>query len=57
LCISVRNQPTREEHEELKRRVAKRERHTEPIRITQLEIDSGSIFRRLDEIQEEMNSN
>jgi tetrahydromethanopterin S-methyltransferase subunit G len=49
------NQPTREEFEEIKRRLARIERYTEPIKITQLEIESGSIFRRLDEIEENTN--
>jgi chromosome segregation ATPase len=49
------NQPTREEHEDLKRRVAKLERQTEPIQITRLEIDSGSMHRKLDEVQEDTN--
>jgi chromosome segregation ATPase len=48
------NQPTREEHEELKRRVAKLERQTEPMRIMRLEIDAGSIYRQLDSIQEDV---
>ncbi len=50
------NQPTREEHEELKRRVAKLERQTEPMRIMRLEIDAGSIYRQLDSIQEDTNT-
>jgi chromosome segregation ATPase len=50
------NQPTREEFEDLKRRLIRVERQTEPMHITRLEIDSGSIFRRLDEIQEDTNT-
>jgi hypothetical protein len=49
------NQLTREEHEELKRRVTKLERQTGPIQVTCLEINSGSIFRRLDEVQDDTN--
>lgn len=37
------NQPTREEHEELKKRVEKLEQQTEPIKITRLEIDTGTV--------------
>ena len=48
------NQPTRDEHEELKKRVAKLERQTEPMRIMRLEIDAGSIYRQLDSIQEDV---
>jgi chromosome segregation ATPase len=48
------NQPTREEIEEIKRRLARIERYTEPIQITRMEIESGSIFRRIDEVQEDM---
>src|SRR5271157_3917681 len=50
------NQPTRDEIEELKRRVARLERQTEPIQITRLEIESGSLYRKLDDVQEITNS-
>ena len=48
------NQPTREELEEIKRRLARIERQTEPMRIMRLEIDAGSIYRQLDEVQEDV---
>jgi chromosome segregation ATPase len=47
-------QPIRDELDEIKRRLARVERYTEPIQITRLEIESGSIFRRLDEVQDNM---
>ena len=51
------NQPTRDnELEELKRRVSRLERYTEPIQITRLEIESGSLYRKLDDVQEVTNS-
>jgi chromosome segregation ATPase len=50
------NQPTREELEEIKRRLARIERQTEPIQITRLEIDAGGIYRKLDEIEENTNA-
>ena len=50
------NQPTREEFEELKRRLARLERQTEPIQITRLEIESGSLYRKLDDVQEVTNA-
>ena len=49
-------QPIRDELQELKRRVARLERYTEPIQITKLEIESGGIYRRLDEIQDSANT-
>jgi hypothetical protein len=50
------NQPTRDEIEELKRRVERLEnQHTEPIKITRLEIDSGSMNKRLDVVEENTN--
>jgi hypothetical protein len=36
-------QPIRDELQDLKRRVARLERYTEPIQITKLEIESGGI--------------
>ncbi len=48
------NQPTREEFEEIKRRLVRIERQTEPMRIMRLEIDAGSIYRQLDSIQEDV---
>jgi chromosome segregation ATPase len=49
------NQPTREEFEDLKEKVRKLEEQiTEPIKITRLEIDSGSMHKRLDLVQEDM---
>ncbi len=50
------NQPTREEFEEIKRRLARIERYTEPIQITRLEIESGSLYRKLDDVQEVTNA-
>lgn len=41
---------------EFEKRLRDVERHTTPIKITQLEIDSGGIHRRLDEIQEDTNA-
>lgn len=56
------NQPTEdrfkqfeERQAEIEKRLIRVERQTEPIHITRLEIDSGSIFRRLDEIEENTN--
>jgi hypothetical protein len=54
------NQPTREEFEELKKELKEevrqlREQITEPIKITRLEIDSGSMHKRLDAVQEDTN--
>ncbi len=55
------NQPTKEEFEELKERVRRLEQQTEPIKITRLEIDSGSMHellvqanKRLDSVQEDV---
>ncbi len=49
------NQPTREEFEHLKEKVRKLEEQiTEPIKITRLEIDSGSMHKRLDVVQEDV---
>lgn len=55
------NQPTEdrfrqfeERQAEFEKRLIRVERQTEPIQITRLEIDSGSIHRRLDEVQEDM---
>jgi hypothetical protein len=48
------NQPTREEFEQLKEEVRKlREQQTEPIKITRLEIDSGSMHKQLDSVQQD----
>ena len=44
------------ELQEIKRRLARLERHTEPIQITRLEIESGSLYRKLDDVQEATNS-
>lgn len=56
------NQPTEdrfreieERQAEFEKRLIRVERQTEPIQITRLEIDSGSIHRRLDEIEENTN--
>jgi chromosome segregation ATPase len=61
--ITTMNQPTEdrikqfeERQAEFEKRLRQVERHTEPIKITQLEIDSGGIFRRLDEIKEDTNT-
>jgi chromosome segregation ATPase len=50
------NQPINDELQELKRRVARLERYTEPIQITRLEIESGSLYRKLDDAQETCNA-
>jgi len=42
------NQPTREEHEELKERVKKLEQQTEPVKVTRIEIKQGDLERTLD---------
>jgi uncharacterized coiled-coil DUF342 family protein len=48
------NQPTREEFEQLKEEVRKlREQQAEPIKITRLEIDSGSMHKQLDSVQQD----
>jgi len=39
------NQPINEQLEELKKRVAKLEQQTEPIKVTRIEIDQGSELR------------
>lgn len=41
--IPTMEQPIRDELQDLKRRVARLERYTEPIQITKLEIESGGI--------------
>jgi predicted nucleic acid-binding Zn-ribbon protein len=47
------NQPTRDEIEEIKKRLERLEsQQMEPIKITRLEIDSGSMHKRLDTVQE-----
>jgi chromosome segregation ATPase len=45
-----------ERQAEIERRLRDVERYITPIKFTQLEIDSGSIFRRLDEIQDSVNT-
>ncbi len=54
--IPTVEQPIRDELQELKRRIARLERYTEPIQITKLEVESGGIYRRLDEIQDSANT-
>ena len=49
-------QPIRDELQEIKRRLNRLERYTEPIQITRLEIESGSLYRKLDDVQEVTNS-
>ena len=50
------NQPINDELQEIKRRLARLERQTEPIQITRLEIESGSLYRKLDDVQEVTNA-
>ena len=52
----MQEQPIENELQEIKRRLARLERHTEPIQITRLEIESGSLYRKLDDVQEATNS-
>ena len=52
----MQEQPIENELQEIKRRLARLERHTEPIQITRLEIESGSLYRKLDDVQEVTNS-
>jgi chromosome segregation ATPase len=56
------NQPTedhirqiKERQAEFEKRLIDMERYISPIKFTQLEIDSGRIFRKLDEIQKNTN--
>jgi len=49
------NQPTEDRFKQIEERLSKIERYTEPIRITKMEIEAGSIFRQLDEVQEDTN--
>lgn len=48
------DQPTRDEFQDLKKRVERLEQQTEPIRITRLEIEQGDISKRLGSIQEDV---
>ena len=48
-------QPIRDEIQEIKRRLIEVERYISPIKFTQLEIDSGRLFRKIDEIQKNTN--
>ena len=50
------SQPINDELQEIKRRLARLERYTEPIQITRLEIESGSLYRKLDDVQEITNA-
>ena len=50
------NQPINDELQEIKKRLARLERYTEPIQITRLEIESGSLYRKLDDVQEVTNA-
>ncbi len=50
------NQPTEDRFRRIEERLSKLERQTEPIQITRLEIDSGSMHRKLDEVQEDTNT-
>jgi len=52
----MQEQPIENELQEIKRRLARLERYTEPIQITRLEIESGSLYRKLDDVQEVTNS-
>ena len=52
----MQEQPIEQELQEIKRRLTRLERHTEPIQITRLEIESGSLYRRMDDVQEATNS-
>ena len=52
----MQEQPIEQELQEIKRRLTRLERHTEPIQITRLEIESGSLYRRMDDVQESTNS-
>ncbi len=52
----MQEQPIEHELQEIKRRLARLERHTEPIQITRLEIESGSLYRRMDDVQESTNA-
>jgi chromosome segregation ATPase len=48
------NQPTRDEFQDLKRRVERLEQQTEPIKITRLEIEQGDLSKRLGSVQEDV---
>jgi hypothetical protein len=57
------NQPTednirqiKERQSEFEKRLIEVERYISPIKFTQIELDSGRLFRRLDEIQENTNT-
>jgi chromosome segregation ATPase len=52
----MQEQPIENELQEIKRRLTRLERHTEPIHITRLEIESGSLYRKLDDVQESTNA-
>jgi chromosome segregation ATPase len=52
----MQEQPIENELQEIKRRLTRLERHTEPIHITRLEIESGSLYRRMDDVQESTNA-
>jgi chromosome segregation ATPase len=52
----MQEQPIENELQEIKRRLTRLERHTEPIQITRLEIESGSLYRKLDDVQESTNA-
>ncbi len=52
----MQEQPIEQELQEIKRRLTRLERHTEPIQITRLEIESGSLYRKLDDVQESTNA-
>src|SRR5689334_22759951 len=52
----MQEQPIEHELQEIKRRLTRLERHTEPIHITRLEIESGSLYRKPDDAQEVTNS-
>ena len=56
------NQPTedpirqiKERQSEFEKRLMDMERYISPVKFTQIEIDSGRVFRRLDEIQKNTN--
>ncbi len=46
----------KERQAEFEKRLIEVERYISPIKFTQMELDSGRIFRRLDEIQENTNT-
>lgn len=59
---TIVNQPTEdrfkqieERQVEFEKRLINMERYISPIKFTQLEIDSGRVFRKIDEIQKNTN--